>query len=156
MALALTIGVLVAGGVFMLLRRGMMRVVVGFVLISHGVNLLLISAGGTSRRQPAIGRDLDPSSTADPLPQAFVLTAVVIAFAVTVYLLVLAVLGDGDDDTTFAVEGRESETPDLIEAERPHDRRHAPQDWHAYLDRADDLPTEPAETASAIEEGELR
>lgn len=144
MALALTIGVLVAGGAFLILRRGMMRVVVGFVLLSHGVNLLLVLAGGPGRREPALGKELDPATTADPLPQAFVLTAVVIAFAVTIYMLVLAVIGDGDDDTRFEVAGRETETPDLIEPERPHERRHAPQDWHAYLDRADDQPSLPA------------
>lgn len=125
MALALTVAVLVGGGVFMILRRGMMRIVVGFVLLSHGVNLLLVTAGGPTRRDPALGSQLDPATTADPLPQAFVLTAVVIAFAVTIFMLVLAVIGSGDDDTEFDIAGRELETPDSIEPEAFHRRHHA-------------------------------
>ncbi len=140
MALALTVAVLVGGGVFMILRRGMMRIVVGFVLLSHGVNLLLVTAGGPTRRDPALGSHLDPTTTADPLPQAFVLTAVVIAFAVTIFMLVLAVIGSGDDDTEFDIAGRELETPDLIEPEAFHRRHHAMQNWHDYLDPSDDLP----------------
>ncbi len=140
MALALTVAVLVGGGVFMILRRGMMRIVVGFVLLSHGVNLLLVTAGGPTRRDPALGSQLDPATTADPLPQAFVLTAVVIAFAVTIFMLVLAVIGSGDDDTEFDIAGRELETPDFIEPEAFHRRHHAMQNWHDYLDPSDDLP----------------
>lgn len=143
MALAVMIAVLIAGGVFMVLRRGMMRVVVGFVLISHGVNLLLVTSGGSSRRDPAIGSALDPATTADPLPQAFVLTAVVIAFAVTVVLLVLAVIGDGDDDTELELTGRETETPEFLDPEQAKAyRKHGPANWHAYLDRADDIDDE--------------
>lgn len=137
MALALAVGVLLASGVFMILRRGMTRVVVGFVLLGHGVNLLLVMATGSQRAAP-IGAGLDPAHTADPLPHAFVLTAVVITFAVTMFMLVLAVIGDGDDDTDLEVAGRAEETPDLIPADHPAYRVHGPQDWHAYLDRADD------------------
>lgn len=146
MALALTIGVLVGGGCYMILRRGMMRIVVGFVLLSHGINLLLVTTGGPVRRDSAIGNPLDPGSTADPLPQAFVLTAIVIAFAVTVLMLVLAVIGDGDDDTELDLTGRETETPEIIHPDHPHYREHGPQDWHAYLDRTDDVPDEADET----------
>ncbi|HNM96591.1 MAG TPA: cation:proton antiporter subunit C [Marmoricola sp.] len=139
MALAITIGLLVAGGVFMMLRRGMLRIIVGFILLSHGVNLLLVTAGGPQRRKPAIGDRLDPGVVADAVPQAFVLTAVVIAFAITVFLLVLAVIGTGDDDTELELDGRETETPEFFEPEalRAY-RKHGPADYHAYLDRADD------------------
>lgn len=141
MALALAVGVLVAGGVYMILRRGMMRIVVGFVLLSHGVNVMLVLAGGPQRRDPALGSDLDLLTTADALPQAFVLTAVVIAFAVTIFMLVLSVIGDGDDDTELELQGRELETPELvpIDPDHPHFRKYAPSNWHHYLDRADDL-----------------
>ncbi len=87
MTAAIAIGLLVAGGVHLVLQRGLLRVVVGFVLLGHAVNLLVLTAGGTDRRGfPLPGRDGD-TPAADPLPQAFVLTAIVIAFAVTVYLL---------------------------------------------------------------------
>jgi multicomponent Na+:H+ antiporter subunit C len=114
MALALTVGVLVAGGTFMMLRRGMVRVIIGFMLLSHGVNLAILAAGGAGRRGEPLGSGPDPAVTADPLPQAFVLTAIVIAFAITMYLLVLAVIGDADDDTELELTGRETETPDLM------------------------------------------
>lgn len=98
MSLALMIGLLVVGAVYLLLQRDRLRVILGFVLLSHAVNLLLFSAGGTDRRDEPLGAGLDPSTTADPLPQAFVLTAIVIAFAITIYLLVLAVTGNRDED----------------------------------------------------------
>lgn len=115
MAIALTVGVLVAGGVFMMLRRGMVRVVIGFMFLSHAVNLIILAAGGADRRGEALGGGPDPATTADPLPQAFVLTAIVISFAVTIYLLVLAVTGDADDDTDLELTGRETETPTFID-----------------------------------------
>lgn len=101
MILALTIGVLVAGAVYLLLQRDRLRVIIGFILLSHAVNLMLFSAGGIDRRDEPLGTAPDPATTADPLPQAFVLTAIVIAFAITIYLLVLAVTGkDNDDEDT--------------------------------------------------------
>ncbi|WP_084351480.1 sodium:proton antiporter [Millisia brevis] len=99
MILILTIGVLVAGAVYLFLQREMLRVVLGFVLISHAANLVLIAAGGTFRRAEPFGTPEDPSVVADPLPQAFVLTAIVIAFSITIFMLVLAVTGHDDDDT---------------------------------------------------------
>jgi|AntAceMinimDraft_13_1070369.scaffolds.fasta_scaffold20768_2 multicomponent Na+:H+ antiporter subunit C len=98
MSLALSIGVLAAAGVFLVLQRGMIRIILGFVLLTHAVNLLIIAAGGVSRRDaPFFGGDT--SQAADPLPQAFVLTAIVIAFAITVVLATFAVVGRRDDDT---------------------------------------------------------
>ena len=98
MILALTIGVLFGGSVYLMLQRDRLRVIFGFVLLGHACNLLIFSAGGTIRRDEPLGTDLDPSVAADALPQAFVLTAIVIAFAITVYLLVLAVTGPKDED----------------------------------------------------------
>lgn len=93
MILALSVGVLVAAAVFLVLQRDLLRVILGFVLLSHGVNLLIFSSGGSARRGEPLGSDLDPGVTADPLPQAFVLTAIVISFGITIYLLSLAVTG---------------------------------------------------------------
>ncbi len=87
MSAPVLVGVLVAGGVFLILCSGMIRVVFGFVLLTHAANVLLLAAGGTDRRRaPLIGAG-DPARMADPLPQAFVLTAIVITFGSTVYLL---------------------------------------------------------------------
>ena len=112
MTLALAAGVLVAGAVYLFSRREMLRVVLGFVLLGHAVNLVLMAAGGTSRRAEPIGSDLDPTVVADPLPQAFVLTAIVIAFSITIVMLVLAVTGRGDDDTADVPDDDRSE-PDV-------------------------------------------
>lgn len=94
MTAALVVGLLVAAGVFLLLRRGLLRVVLGFVLLGHAVNVLLVSAGGMQRRGVPLLGEAEADGAADPLPQAFVLTAVVITFGITVYMLALARAGD--------------------------------------------------------------
>ncbi|MBA0127395.1 multisubunit sodium/proton antiporter, MrpC subunit [Haloechinothrix alba] len=99
MSLALVVGVLVAGGTFLVLQRGMVRIAFGFVLLGHAANLVLLSAGGAARRGEPLLSIADLATAADPLPQAFVLTAIVIAFAITIYMLTLAGAGEGDDDT---------------------------------------------------------
>jgi multicomponent Na+:H+ antiporter subunit C len=101
MTLAITVGVLVSGAVFLMLQRGMVRIILGFVLLGHAANLILMSAGGTYlRAQPLLG--YTPAEEAsDPLPQAFVLTAIVIAVSITIYMLTLAATGT-DDDTEDA------------------------------------------------------
>lgn len=90
MTTALAVGILVAAGVFLLSRRGAFPLVLGFVLLGHAANLILLSGGVVARREPPLlGPDLAPEATADPVPQAFVLTAIVITFGVTVFLLTL-------------------------------------------------------------------
>lgn len=97
MTIAATIAVLVTGGVYLMLQRSMVRIAFGVGLLSHAVNLLLLTAGVPAYRgEPLHGR-LDPATAADPLPMAFVLTAVVITLAVTVFLLALAVIGRNDN-----------------------------------------------------------
>ncbi|SHN78651.1 multisubunit sodium/proton antiporter, MrpC subunit (TC 2.A.63.1) [Geodermatophilus obscurus] len=98
MTAAVAVGVLVAGGVYLVLQRNLVRVVLGFVLLGHAVNVLVLAAGGMDRRGlPLIGQG-DPATAADPLPQAFVLTAIVITFGITVYLLALARAGGADTE----------------------------------------------------------
>ncbi|MFI7549828.1 sodium:proton antiporter [Micromonospora sediminimaris] len=97
MSAALVVGVLVAAGVFLLLRPGLLRVVLGFVLLGHAVNVVLLAAGGLGRRTAAL-EEVGPG-TADPLPQAFVLTAIVISFGITIHLLGLLRRGAGGPAT---------------------------------------------------------
>lgn len=97
MILALTIGVLAGGGVYLMLQRSMVRAVFGLTLISHAANFVLLTAGvGAWRGEPLAGHG-DLARAADPLPQAFVLTAIVITLAMTIVMLALAVLGHDDD-----------------------------------------------------------
>jgi multicomponent Na+:H+ antiporter subunit C len=103
--LALVIGCLYAAGVYMLLRRSLFKLVLGLVLISHGANLLIFTAGGLTRAEPPVvpaGRPEVVPPT-DPLPQALILTAIVISFAVIAFTLVLfhrgdMVIGSNDPD----------------------------------------------------------
>lgn len=114
MTVALVSGVLVAGAVYLFMQREMLRVILGFVLLGHAANLVLLAAGGTARRDEPFGTPADPSTVADPLPQAFVLTAIVISFSITIFMLVLSVTGTDDDDTTDGAIDTETDT----EAER--------------------------------------
>lgn len=94
--LPFTIAFLVAGGVYLVLQVGMIRIVFGVTLLSHAANLILLAAGVSAwRGEPLANRVGDDG--ADPLPQAFVLTAIVITLAVTVFMLALAALGNDDD-----------------------------------------------------------
>ncbi|MGH7859613.1 MAG: Na+/H+ antiporter subunit C [Candidatus Binatia bacterium] len=89
---ALAIGSLFAGGIFLLLRPYSFPVVLGLILLSHGINILLVAVGRVRLASPPI---LGTGSTelADPLAQALVLTAIVISFGMTGFLLVLAYRG---------------------------------------------------------------
>ncbi len=91
-----TIFVLVTGGVYLLLQRSMVRAIFGLGLLSHAVNFILLSSGVPGWRTEPITDGTAAGSFADPLPQAFVLTAVVISLALTILLLAMAVIGRDD------------------------------------------------------------
>ncbi|MBK7722927.1 MAG: cation:proton antiporter subunit C [Austwickia sp.] len=97
MILAMTVAVLVAGGAYLILQRSMVRAVFGIGLLSHAANFVLLTAGVPAWRGEPLSDRTAPEAMADPLPQAFVLTAIVITLAVTVIMLMLAVLGHNDD-----------------------------------------------------------
>jgi multicomponent K+:H+ antiporter subunit C len=91
---AITTGVLSACGLYLALRGRTFPVVVGLTLLSYAVNLFLFSMGGLTSDGAAI---LDgPGDYADPLPQALVLTAIVIGFAMTAFVVILAMRARGD------------------------------------------------------------
>ena len=88
LALSLLIGVLTGAGVYLVLRAQTFPVVLGLTLMSYGVNLFLFTMGRLQSAAPAVIGATERS--ADPLPQALVLTAIVIAFAMTAFVIVLA------------------------------------------------------------------
>ncbi|HVM09409.1 MAG TPA: Na(+)/H(+) antiporter subunit C [Acidimicrobiales bacterium] len=88
LVLALCVGVLYAAGTYLILQRALTRVVLGLAMLGHGANLLLLLAGGRAGRAPIVGAS--PDAVADPLPQALALTAIVITFGITAFLLALA------------------------------------------------------------------
>lgn len=99
MSIALSVGLLTAAAVYLFMQRGMVRIVLGFVLISHAANLMLFAAGNSALRVLPYTGAGDVEEQADPLPQAFVLTAIVIAFSITMFMITLAITTTGDDDT---------------------------------------------------------
>lgn len=86
---AIVIGVMTASGIYLVLRARTFPVVLGLTLLSYAVNVFLFVMGRLQIGQAAI---IDPTSPGytDPLPQALVLTAIVIAFGMTAFLIVLA------------------------------------------------------------------
>ena len=109
--LAIAIGVLVASGVWLLLRPRTFQVIVGLALLSYGVNLFIFSMGSLSvGAEPIIRVDVpaDLLHYTDPLPQALVLTAIVISFATTALFLVVMIVARGFTGTDH-VDGTERE-----------------------------------------------
>lgn len=95
--LAAAIGVLTASGVWLVLRPRTFQVIIGLTLLSYGVNLFIFSIGGLRiGAEPVLkGAAGSLADYADPLPQALVLTAIVISFATTALLLVVVLAARG-------------------------------------------------------------
>lgn len=89
--LAVTVGVLFGCGVYMVVRRSLPKVVLGIALLSHAANMLILSSSGLVKGASPLVPEGETivSGVADPLPQAFILTAIVISFGVISFLLVL-------------------------------------------------------------------
>jgi multicomponent Na+:H+ antiporter subunit C len=106
--MAAMIAVLFGAGTYLLLQRALTRIVLGLALIAHAANLLLLKVGGPPGAPPFIG-SADEAQMADPLPQALALTAIVISFGMTAFLLALAHRSwkqTGDDEVEDDVEDR--------------------------------------------------
>ena len=86
---AAVIGLLVACAVYLLLRAHTFPIVLGLTLLTYAVNLFLFVSGRLATNLPAVIRS-DSAGYADPLPQALVLTAIVISFAMTAFVVILA------------------------------------------------------------------
>ena len=107
--MAVLVAWLFAVGTYLILQRALTRIVLGLGLLSHGAILLLITEGGRSGRPPLVGKGDDGAGIAAPLPQAFALTAIVIGFGMTSFLLALAYRSwssTNDDEVQDDVEDR--------------------------------------------------
>lgn len=96
--LSAAIGILAASGIWLLLRPRTFQVIIGLCLLSYAVNLFIFSMGRiTLGAPPIMGKSwyVNPAAYADPLPQALVLTAIVISFATTALFLVVLVASRG-------------------------------------------------------------
>lgn len=107
--LAITVGVIATCGIFLILRARTFSVALGLTLFSYAVNIFLFAMGRLQTGKPAvIGA---ASSYTDPVPQALVLTAIVIGFAMTAFVLVLALRGQTDLGNDH-VDGKDSKESD--------------------------------------------
>ncbi|MBA4536034.1 Na(+)/H(+) antiporter subunit C [Bacillus aquiflavi] len=87
--MAIVIGVLFMSATYLMLSKSLLRIIIGTGILSHGAHLLLLTMGGLKKgAAPLLGEQA--SSYTDPLPQALILTAIVISFGVTSFFLVLA------------------------------------------------------------------
>ena len=92
LVLAIVIGLLYAAGLYLVMRRSMVKLIFGLALLGHAANLLIFTLGGLVRGGTPIvppGEEALPPPFPDPVPQALVLTAIVIGFAVQAFALVL-------------------------------------------------------------------
>jgi multicomponent Na+:H+ antiporter subunit C len=90
--IALTIGLLYAAGIFMILRRSLVRLIIGLILLGNGANLLIFLLGRITKGQPPIIPDdlsVLSDAYADPIPQALILTAIVISFGLQAFAIIL-------------------------------------------------------------------
>lgn len=91
--LALVTGALFAAGFYLILRRTLGQIIIGLGILSNAANLLIFSAGRTSGEGAPIvpaGSEALPQGVADPVPQALILTAIVIGFGILAFFIVLA------------------------------------------------------------------
>ena len=90
--MAFAVGALFAASIYMMLRRSIVKLVIGLILLSNAANLLIFTVSGLTRGLPPLvpaGMDLPAGGWADPLPQALILTAIVIGFGVLAFAVVL-------------------------------------------------------------------
>ncbi len=107
---AITIGVIVTCSVYLMLRRSMVRLIIGLSLLSYAVNLLIFSMGDLRKRGVPIVDQSSADQMADPLVQALILTAIVISFGVLAFTLALAyrasqAVGSDDLDALQSTDG---------------------------------------------------
>lgn len=120
-ALALLVGAYMSAAVYLLLSKHIIRILLGTALLANGTNLLIFTGGRLTREVPPfvpLGFYEPQTAIANPLPQALVLTAIVISFSIFAFLLVLAYrayqdLGTDNTDNMRVAEPREHELPPL-------------------------------------------
>jgi multicomponent Na+:H+ antiporter subunit C len=117
-AVALALGTVIAAGTYLLLSRDLLRCLIGLVLFGNGINLLLFTSGRLTSSLPPIidAGDTVLAATANPLPQALVLTAIVISFALMCFSLVLAlqIIQLAGSDDVARLRASEPPSPDGI------------------------------------------
>lgn len=125
LVLIIVMGALFAAGVYAMLERSLTRVLIGFLLLGNAANLFLLVVMGRPGVAPFFGAADSPDEMSDPLPQALTLTAIVITFAVSAFLLALIYrswqLGQADtvhdDEADLAIRERGAQDEDTMDDE---------------------------------------
>ena len=118
--LALAVSLLTFGGVYLVLSRRIFPAILGFTLLAHAANLVMMAAGRAGDGAPILTGNLDPERLADPLPQAFVLTAIVISMGITLYLLAVFVRSErslGSDEVARPLSDDAGRSSDQVAGE---------------------------------------
>jgi multicomponent Na+:H+ antiporter subunit C len=124
--LAIVIGGLFAAAVYLMLRRSLAKLIIGLSLLTTATNLLILTVGGLTRARPPlvpVGAMRPVEPYADPIPQALILTAIVIGFGVLAFMMALAyrtynVVGLDDLDDMVATDTLAPPRPDRAAAAR--------------------------------------
>jgi multicomponent Na+:H+ antiporter subunit C len=112
--IAIVVGGLFAGSIYLLLRRSMVRLLIGLILLSNAVNLLIFSMGRMTRGEAPmipLGQPVPTAAIANPLPQALILTAIVIGFGLLAFMMVLTYRTYAELGTVNTDEMRLAEPP---------------------------------------------
>ncbi|WP_202638275.1 Na(+)/H(+) antiporter subunit C [Bailinhaonella thermotolerans] len=160
LVLLVTAGVLAAAGVHLILDRILTRVIMGMVILGNAGNLLLLAAGGPGGGAPVLGVT-PPDRMSDPLPQAMILTAIVITMGMTSFLLAMAYRGwqlFGDDEVPDDVEDRRivtrterAEVRELLREERERFRRRSAERREGLRRRFEEVRAEERERRAELE-----
>lgn len=109
--MAFLCGFLFMAAIYLIMSRSLLRIIIGTGLLSHGAHLLILTMGGLGGESPPVLAD-GVTDYADPLPQALILTAIVISFGVTAFFLVLAYRAYQELQTDDITEMKGSEEDD--------------------------------------------
>ncbi|CEA09144.1 Na(+)/H(+) antiporter subunit C [Arthrobacter saudimassiliensis] len=141
LTLLLIMGTLYAAGIYLLLERSLTRVVLGLSMLGNATNVLLLTTGGYEGLAPLFNADTPAEAYNDPLPQAFILTSIVISFSVTAFMLGIVyrswILGR-QDEVQVDIEDRRVASQSSFDAEDDAD---VPEDTTEFT------PAEEAEEA---------
>jgi len=163
LTLLTVMGALYACGIYLILERSLTRVLLGLMLLANATNLLILATGGYAGLAPLYNKDTPAQEYSDPLPQALILTSIVISFAVTAFMLGIIyrtwVLGKKDEIQDDVEDLRVAETPSFDaedDAEIPMETSEFPLtmiggDGRSVSDHASagDGPEKPGETITA-------
>ncbi len=123
-AYLVVIAVLFATGTYLLMHRSLTRIILGVVMLSNGINVLIVATSSRPGEPPIVGAD---GVITDPVPQALVLTAIVIGFAIVAFMLALVWRNwtlSGDDQVEDDVEDRRLARESAVQSEKSGSAHH--------------------------------